>query len=100
MAWQVASYGGGVPLGSTPDEYQGYGRVDLVNALPLERCPYSLFVHESSLRQLQEHRMVVRVSSAAVPLKVTAASSSILLPFFLFFFFFFFFFRGYHPRLP
>ena len=76
MAWQVASYGGGVPLGSTPDEYQGYGRVDLVNALPLERCPYSLFVHESSLRQLQEHRMVVRVSSAAVPLKVTASSPS------------------------
>lgn len=67
----MSSYNGGVALGSTPDDYQGYGRVDLVNALPLEKCPYSLFVREAGIEQLQGHGLVVTISDSAVPLKVT-----------------------------
>ena len=67
----MSSYSGAVGLGSTPDDYQGYGRVDLANALPLQHCPYALFVHEAGIAQLQSHGFVVWVADSAVPLKVT-----------------------------
>ena len=69
-SWQVSSFNGRVALGATPDDYQGYGRVELVNALPLENCPYSLFVREAGIEQLQGHGLVLAVSDSAVPLKV------------------------------
>eukprot|EP01037_Dinobryon_pediforme_P018703 gene18703-19004_t len=42
---QVSLYNSAIPLGNTPDDYQGYGRVDLLNVLPLASSPFSLFVY-------------------------------------------------------
>lgn len=61
-------------VGATPDEYQGYGRIDLLNILPLTdsaTSSFTLFVHESSLKQLEGHNFVVTVAAGTVPFKIT-----------------------------
>jgi subtilisin family serine protease len=63
-----------VPLRNPPDIYQGYGRVNLKNILPLESYLtnlYALFVDQATLKSLTELTYTVKVVSATVPLKVT-----------------------------
>ena len=62
--------------GSTPDMYQGYGRVDLLNILPLVTysiSPYTLFVDEAILTPLTELTYKVTVRSLLQPLKITVS---------------------------
>ena len=66
----MSLYNSAIPLGNTPDDYQGYGRVDLLNVLPLASSPFSLFVHESSLLQIQENVFTVSISDSSQPFKV------------------------------
>ena len=67
---QVSSRASSVPVHGTPDNYQGYGRINLLSVLPLSSSSFSLFVHESKLAQMQMHTFTVTVSSQSKPLKV------------------------------
>ena len=63
-------------IGSTvlPDMTQGYGRVDLLNVLPLvkySKSPYTLFLDQATLKPLTEFSYKVAVRTATQPLKVT-----------------------------
>ena len=60
--------------GPAPDVYQGYGRVDLLNILPLvtfSTSPYTLFLDEATITPLTEFTYKVTVKSILQPLKVT-----------------------------
>jgi hypothetical protein len=65
-------------LGYPPDNYQGYGRMDLAQLLPLsvyQSSPVQLFIEENSLAQLTERKYFITFPSqavtGAVPFKVT-----------------------------
>lgn len=63
-----------LPLKKPPDTYQGYGRVDLKQILPLESYTtnqYALFIDQSTLTSLTELTYKVKVTSAAVDLRAT-----------------------------
>ena len=60
--------------GPAPDVYQGYGRVDLLNILPLvtySKSPYTLFIDQTTITPLTEFTYKVAVKSTLQPLKVT-----------------------------
>ena len=60
--------------GPAPDVYQGYGRVDLLNILPLatySKSPYTLFLDQTTITPLTEFTYKVAVKSTLQPLKVT-----------------------------
>ena len=60
--------------GPAPDVYQGYGRVDLLNILPLvsySKSPYTLFLDQTTITPLTEFTYKVAVKSTLQPLKMT-----------------------------
>ena len=62
--------------GPAPDVYQGYGRVDLLNILPLatySKSPYTLFLDQGTITPLTEYTYKVTVKSTLQPLKVTVS---------------------------
>lgn len=66
---------GAIPLSSTPDILQGYGRITLRNVLPL-RDVYSFNLFVEDLTTIQENTQIAyswTVYSAAMPMKVTIA---------------------------
>ena len=70
----ISSSGFSIPLTTTPDFNQGYGRIDLLNILPLviyDKCPYALFLDEAVLTPLTEYTYKVYVKSLSQPLKAT-----------------------------
>eukprot|EP01034_Spumella_vulgaris_P024397 gene24397-30741_t len=76
MSFYNARYSavGLVELGQTPDSFQGYGRLDLSNILPLsssEQSAFDLFLDQSALSELTELTYAVTVASSSVALKVT-----------------------------
>ena len=65
---------GRVQLKLKPDIFQGYGRVNLFNILPLTNyteCPYTLFIDEAVLTPLSEYTYTINVKSTSQPLVVT-----------------------------
>lgn len=61
-------------LVSTPDFFQGYGRMDLTNILPLEtyeKSDFQLFVDTNKLKTLTETTYTVSIIKNDHPLKVT-----------------------------
>ena len=57
-----------------PDMVQGYGRIDLLNILPLvkySRSPYTLFLDETTLKPLTEFVYKVAIRTVTQALKVT-----------------------------
>lgn len=65
-----------VGLSTPPDTYQGYGRVNLLNILPVtnyEQSDLQLFLEENRLSPLSERRYYVNFNSVStsLPLKVT-----------------------------
>ena len=65
---------GRVLLKLKPDVFQGYGRVNLFNILPLTNytvSPYTLFIDEAVLTPLSEYTYTVYVNSTLQPLIVT-----------------------------
>jgi hypothetical protein len=64
-----------IPLSNPPDTYQGYGRMDLMNILPLASYQTSnlqLFVEDNTLHQLTERRYFISFSGqSSLPFKVT-----------------------------
>jgi subtilisin family serine protease len=76
---QMSSYPGGgtvhkTTLHTPPDVFQGYGRINLENVLPLvsaSSSSYTLFIDETYVTQLTERKYSVAVTSTSHPLKVT-----------------------------
>lgn len=65
-----------VAFKNPPDIYQGYGRVNLKQILPLESYLtnlYALFIDQATLKSLTELTYTVKVISISVPLKVTVS---------------------------
>ena len=65
---------GRVILKSRPDIFQGFGRVNLINILPLihyTKNSYTLYIDQSVLTPLSEYRYIVFVRSTLQPLRAT-----------------------------
>jgi hypothetical protein len=63
-------------LGHTPDSYQGFGRVNLKNVLPLKKpasASFALFVDQRDLSSFQELVYTAVVTSTSTDLRVTLA---------------------------
>ena len=67
---------GKVDLTTAPDIFQGYGRVDLSNILPLSNysiAPFTLFIDQATLTPLTEFVYKVNIETLNHHLKVTLA---------------------------
>lgn len=65
---------GTIDLQQPPDIYQGYGRIDLSNILPLtdhKSSDFTLFVEDAVLTPLTEVIHVINIKTVTSPLKVT-----------------------------